>query len=156
MAEQIDPSGHRPHFDGAAWVSQDGRFWWNGTGWQPIVAPKRPLPWALIGVVVVILVVLAFVVHAYNRPIIDTTQYGASNTTIDGPTQIEFDYIAQDDCRNLTFVYTFYDAQGVKVAEFSDSSSRQVSARQSYHFVVATPQPLDPSATRFNATPNCG
>ena len=152
--ELIDPSGRRPRFDGAAWVSQDGKFWWNGTAWQPIARPRR-VPWGVIGFVAAILVVAAVIVHQFPRQIIDTTQYGATNYTIDSTTQIEFDYRAQDSCNNLTFIYTFYDAQGIKVGEFKDSQSHQVNAGQSYHMVIDTTDPIDPSATRFTATPVC-
>lgn len=154
LSELIDPSGRRPRFDGAAWVSVDGRFWWNGTAWQPIARQRRP-PWGVIGFVLVIIAIGAVVVHEFPRPIIDTTQYGATNARIDGPTLIEFDYRAQDSCNNLTFVYTFYDQQGIKVGEVKDSQSRQVTAGQSYHFAVGTSDPIDPSATRFTATPIC-
>ncbi len=154
MSELIDPSGRRPRFDGAAWVSQDGAFWWNGTAWQPIVRRKR-LPWGVIGFVVVILAIGAFVVHQFPRQIIDTTQYGATNARIDSPYLVEFDFRAQDSCSNLAFVYTFYDVQGIKVGEVKDSQSRQVIAGQSYHLTIATSQPIDASATRFTATPIC-
>jgi hypothetical protein len=154
LSEQVDPSGRRPTWDGAAWVSQDGRFWWNGTTWQPIVR-RRQVPWGVVGFAIVILAIIAFVIHAFPRQIIDTNHYGATNATIDSSTQIEFDYLAQDSCNNLTFVYTFYDAQGIKVGEFQDSQSRQVAAGQSYHMVIDTSQPIDPSATRFTATPVC-
>jgi hypothetical protein len=154
LSEQVDPSGRRPTFDGAAWVSQDGMFWWNGTAWQPIVR-RRQRPWGVIGFVVAIVIVAAVVIHAFPRQIIDTTRYGATNTVIDSSTQIEFDYRAQDSCNNLTFVYTVFDQQGIKVSEFQDSFSRQVTAGQTYHLVFDTGQPIDPSATRFTATPNC-
>jgi len=154
LSELIDPSGHRPSFDGAAWVSQDGKFWWNGSAWQPIVQPRR-MPWGPIGFVAAILAVAALVVHFYPRQIIDTTQYGATNMRIDGPTLIEFDYRAQGSCNNLTFIYTFYDAQGIKVGEVVDSLSRQVNDGQSYHFTIGLSDPIESSATRFTATPNC-
>lgn len=135
-------------------MSQDGKFWWNGTAWQPIVRPKRT-PWGLIGFVIVVLAIVALVIHAFPRQIIDTNHYGATNATIDGPTQIDFDYLAQDSCNSLTFIYTFYDAQGIKVSEFKDSLPRQVSAGQSYHFTIALSDTIDPSATRFTVTPTC-
>jgi hypothetical protein len=155
LSEIFDPSGQRARFDGAAWVSQDGRFWWNGTAWQPIVRAQRR-PWGVIAIAVVIVAIVAFVIHAMPRPIIDTSQYGATNMTIDGPTQIEFDYRSQDSCGNLTFIYDFYNAQGFKVGEFQDSFARQVTAGQIYHFTIATSGTIDPTATRFTATPNCG
>ena len=154
MSEQVDPSGQRPRWDGAAYVSQDGRFWWNGTTWQPIVRPRQT-PWGIIGFVVAVLAIVAIVIVVFPRKIIDTNHYGASNATIDGPNQVEFDYVSQDNCNNLTFIYTFYNPQGIKVSEFKDSLSRQVNAGQSYHFVIALNDAIDPSATRFTATPNC-
>lgn len=154
LSELIDPSGRRPRFDGAAWVSQDGRFWWNGAAWQPIIRPRQ-VPWGVIGFVVVILVVAAFIIHAFPRQIIDTNHYGATNATIDSTTQIEFDYLSQNSCGNLTFIYTFYNAQGIKVGEFQDSQPHSVTAGQKYHFTIDTSDPIDPSATRFTATPSC-
>ncbi|HET9410256.1 MAG TPA: hypothetical protein VFO75_00095 [Candidatus Dormibacteraeota bacterium] len=156
MSEMIGPDGQPPTFTGAAWVSKDGRYWWNGIAWQPIVAKRGP-NWAMIGIAVAIVAVIAYVVIAYPRPIVDTTAYGASNATIDSSTQIEFDYRAQDSCNNLTFVYTFYNAQGIKVGEFQDEQPSHVTAGHSYHFTItaAGGDQIDPSATRFTATPTC-
>lgn len=156
MSELIGPDGLPPAFDGAAWISRDGRHWWNGVAWQPIVVQRRP-NYALIGMVIGIIALIAFVVIAYPRPIIDTTTYGATNATIDSPTQIEFDYRSQDSCNNLTFIYTFYDAQGIKVGEFQDEQPRQVAAGHTYHFTTSTNngQVIDSTATRFTATPTC-
>ena len=154
LSEQVDPSGRRPSWDGAAWVSQDRNFWWNGTAWQPIVK-RRQVPWGIIGFVVAILMVGALVVHYFPRQIIDTTQYGATGMRIDGPTLIEFDYRAQGSCSSLIFIYTFYNAQGFKVGEVVDSQSRQVNDGQSYHMTIGLSGPIDPSATRFTVTPNC-
>jgi hypothetical protein len=152
----VDPAGQLPRWDGAAWISQDGRFWWNGTAWQPIVR-RRQTPWGLIALAIAIIAVIAIVVHSVPRQIIDTTQYGVTNAQIDSPTLIEFDYRAKDSCNNLTFVYTFYDAQGIKVGEFQDEHGNQVTGGKSYHFTISTTngQSIDPSATRFTATPNC-
>lgn len=156
LSELIGPDGRPPTFDGAAWISRDGRYWWNGTAWQPIVARRRP-NFALIGMVIGIIALIGFVIYAYPRPIIDTRTYGATNATIDSATRIEFDYRAQDSCNNLTFIYTFYNAQGIKVGEFQDEHPSHVSAGQSYHFTIDFNAGLtiDPSATRFTATPNC-
>jgi hypothetical protein len=83
--------------------------------------------------------------------------YGATNAQIDSPTLIEFDYRAHDSCNTLTFIYTFYDAQGIKVGEFADQESRQVTAGAGYHFTVSTPggEQIEGSANRFTATPAC-
>jgi len=156
LSELIGPDGLPPSFDGAAWVSRDGKYWWNGISWQPIVLKRGP-NYALIGMVIGIIALIAFVVIAYPRSIIDTTTYGVTNATIDSPTQIEFDYRAQDSCNNLTFVYTFYNAQGIKVGEFQDETPSQVTAGKSAHFTISTNsgEQIDPSATRFTATPTC-
>jgi hypothetical protein len=154
LSEMVDPSGQLPVFDGAAWISRDGRYWWNGTAWQPVVTKRRP-NFVLIGVAIAIIALIAFVIYAYPRPIVDTTQYGVTNARIDSSTQIEFDYRAQDTCNTLTFVYTFYDAQGIKVDEFQDEQQSQVAAGKSYHFTITAGQPIDASATRFTASPTC-
>jgi len=155
LSEMIGPDGQPPVFDGAAWMSQDGRYWWNGTAWQPLVTKRRP-NFALIGIAIAIVAVIAFVIYAYPRPIVDTTQYGVTNARIDSSTQIEFDYRAATSCNTLTFDYTFYDAQGIKVDELQDEQQSQVTAGKRYHFTItASGQPIDASATRFTATPTC-
>jgi len=152
----IDPSGRPPHFDGAAWVSQDGNYWWNGTAWQPILRRRR-VPWGVVGGVLAVIAASAFVIHSFPRQIIDTSTYGATNAQIDSSGLIEFDYRAHDTCNNLTFIYTFYNPQGIKVSEFPDQQSKQVTAGQTYHFTIAigNGQQIDSSATRFTATPTC-
>ncbi len=157
MSDQlIDPSGHQPHFDGAAWVSQDGNYWWNGTAWQPIVR-RRKVPWGVVGGVLGVIVVAAFVIHSFPRQLIDTSTYGATNARIDSSNLIEFDYRAHDNCNNLTFIYTFYNQPGIKVSEFPDQQPKQVTAGQTYHFSIAigNGQQIDSSATRFTVTPTC-
>lgn len=156
MSDQlIDPSGHPPHFDGAAWVSLDGNYWWNGTAWQPIVRRRRT-PWGVVVGVIVIIAAAVLVAHFFPHPIIDTSTYGATNARIDSPGLIEFDYRASDSCNNLTFIYTFYDQQGIKVSEFQDQQPRQVTAGQTQHFTIAIDNgQIDSSATRFTVTPTC-
>lgn len=137
-------------------MSQDGNYWWNGTAWQPIVRRRR-VPWGVVGGVLAIIAASAFVIHSFPRQIIDTSTYGATHAQIDSPGLIEFDYRAHDTCNNLTFIYTFYDQPGIKVSEFQDQQSKQVTAGQSYHFTFAigNGQQIDPSATRFTVTPTC-
>lgn len=158
MSDQlVDPNGRPPHFDGAAWVSEDGGYWWNGTAWQAIVR-QRQVPWGVVGGVVAIIVVAVLVVYSFRSHLaIDTSAYGATNAQIDSSALIEFDYRSADACNNLTFTYTFYNQEGIKVSEFQDQLSRSVTAGQSYHFTVAigNGQQFDPSATRFTVTPTC-
>ena len=157
MSDQlIDPSGRPPHFDGAAWVSQDGNYWWNGTAWQPILR-RRQVPWGVVVGVLAIIAASAFVIHSFPRQLIDTSTYGATHAQIVSSAFIEFDYRAHDTCDNLTFIYTFYNQQGIKVSEFQDQLSKQVTASQTYHFsfAIGNGQQIDPSATRFTVTPTC-
>jgi hypothetical protein len=151
----VDPNGQSPVFNGATWMSQDGRHFWNGVAWQP-VKMKRPLPnFVLIGIAIVFIAGIAWVVHAIPRSV-DTTPYGVTNAKIDSSTQIEFDYRAQDSCNNLTFVYTFYNSSGIKVDAFQDEQPSQVTSGKTYHFTIsASGQPIDATATRFTATPTC-
>jgi hypothetical protein len=151
----IGPDGQPPTFTGAAWVSRDGRYWWNGTAWQEIVKPKRKPNLVLIGIAIIIVAGVALAIVKFPRPI-DTTPYGVTNAKIDSTTQIEFDYRAQDKCNTLTFVYTFFNTQGIKVGEFQDEQPSQVTAGRSYHFTIsASGQSIDATATRFTATPTC-
>jgi hypothetical protein len=57
----IGPDGYPAEFRGSAWVSRDGRYFWNGSAWQPVPqqrhfnSPKLIafLGFALIGVALV-------------------------------------------------------------------------------------------------------
>ena len=108
--------------------------------------------------IVAIIVATAFVVHSFPRQLFDTSTYGATNAQIDSFGLIEFDYRAHDNCNNLTFIYTFYNPQGIKVSEFQDQQSKQVTAGQTQHFAIAIGnggQQIDSSAARFTVTPTC-
>jgi hypothetical protein len=150
----VDPNGQPPVFNGQSWVSQDGRYVWNGTAWQPIVR-RRQAPWIIIGLAIVIIAGVAFVIRAIPGPT-DTTPYGVTNAKIDSPTQIEFDYRAKDTCNSLVFDYKFFDSSGSQVDEFQDEQQSQVTAGKSYHFTItASGQTINSDAKTFTATPTC-
>ncbi len=151
----IGPDGQPPTFNGAAWVSRDGRYFWNGTAWQAAAKPRRGPNLILIGIAIVFIAGIAWVIHVIPGPT-DSTPYGVTNVKIDSPTQIEFDYRASKTCNTLTFDYKFFDANGSQVDEFQDEQQSQVTSGKTYHFTItASGQTIDPKAVRFNANPTC-
>ncbi len=154
VSEMIGPDGQPPTFTGAAWVSRDGRYFWNGTAWQLAVRRRRP-NFVVIGLAIVILAGIALAIRAIPGPT-DSTPYGVTNAKIDSVTQIEFDYRAAKSCNTLTFDYKFYDTGGAQVDEFQDEQQSQVSAGRTYHFTItANGQSIDAKAVRFTADPTC-
>lgn len=151
----VDPNGQAPVFNGTSWMSQDGRYWWNGTAWQPVVKRRGSPNFILIGLAIVFIAGIAWVVHAIPGPS-DSTPYGVTNAKIDSSSQIEFDYRARAGCKTLTFDYKFYDSSGSQVDEFQDEQQSQVTAGKSYHFTItASGQTIDSRASRFTADPTC-
>ena len=155
MSATIGPDGKPPKFDGAAWISEDGRYWWNGTAWMPIKKPRGRAPIALIVIGLVIVVGIGWVIHQATQP--KNITYGVTNAKIDSTTQIEFDYTANADCSNLFFDYKFFDSGGKQVDEFKDNSGSKVTKDQIYHFTISANagQVIDPSAKTFTADPTC-
>ena len=155
MSQMVDPNGQAPVFNGTSWMSADGRYWWNGTAWQPVVKRRGSPNLILIGLAIVFIAGVAWVIHAIPGPT-DKTPYGVTNTKIDSSTQIEFDYRAKDSCKTLTFDYKFYDSSGSQVDEFEDEQQSDVSAGKSYHFTItASGQTIDSRASRFTAEGAC-
>jgi hypothetical protein len=151
----IGPDGQPPTFNGAAWVSQDGRYWWNGTAWQAATKPRRRPNLVLIGIGIVIVAGVLLAIRTIPGPK-DNTPYGVTNAKIDSPTQIEFDYRSQTACNTLTFHYTFYGSAGATVDDRDDQMQSQVSAGKTYHFTItASDKAIDSRATRFTASPTC-
>jgi len=153
MAEMIGPDGRQPVFDGAAWVSQDGRYWWNGAGWQLNQKRRFRPPIAVTLIVVAFLALAGFVISKIPQPPPDP--YGVSNAKIDSSTQFEFDYRRPTACKDLTFDYLFYDAGSHQVDEFADEKHSQVSADRTVHFTIYTFTGIASNAVRFVATPTC-
>src|SRR5579859_1313761 len=100
----IGPDGQPPTFNGTSWLSRDGRYFWNGTAWQPIVRRRGRPNLVLIGIAIVIIAGVALAIKTIPGPK-DTTPYGVTNAKIDSPTQVEFDYRSQTACNTLTFHY---------------------------------------------------
>jgi hypothetical protein len=159
-SQVVGPDGQPAVFDGAAWVSQDRRYWWNGANWQPIKKPGfRPSGLVIIlGLFVVGAV--AFIVYGnLTRPF---EGEGVTNAKIDSTTQIEFDYHASRSCNNLTFDYKFFDSGGHQVDSLSDANPHAVSGGSDYHFtisggsgVVGGSVAIDSRAARFEADAIC-
>ncbi len=155
LSEMIGPDGQPPTFNGAAWVSKDGRYFWNGTAWQAAVKRRGRPNFILIGIAIVFIAGIAWAVHSIPGPT-DSTPYGVTNAKIDSSTQVEFDYRSKTTCNTLTFDYTFFDAGGTKVDEFLDEQQSQITAGKTYHFTItATGTSINAKATRFTAAPTC-
>jgi hypothetical protein len=154
MSEMVGPDGNAPSFDGAAWISQDGRYWWNGAAWQPIKRRGFRPPIAVAGIVLVIVAGAWFVLKSLPQP--PPPQNGVSNTKIDSPTQFEFDYRRATTCNDITFLYTFFDSGGHAVGTYPDQQHNKMIGGRSYHVTVnAFGVSIDPHAVRFDAAPTC-
>lgn len=153
MSEMIGPDGRPPVFDGAAWISEDGRYWWNGFNWQLIQKRRFRPPIAVTLIVVAVLVIAGFVISKIPQP--PPPPYGVTDAKIDSSTQFEFDYRRSSTCRNLTFDYRFYDAGSREVDEFADEKQSNVQGDRTLHFTIYTFSPIAANAVRFDAAPTC-
>src|SRR5450759_263801 len=97
MDFQVGPDGQPPRFDGAAWVSQDGRHFWNGGAWQPMKKPRTRISGLVIALGVLIVAGVAYILFAELSPK-PFEGDGVSNARIDSSTEIEFDYIRSTTC----------------------------------------------------------
>src|SRR5258708_6500357 len=113
MDAMLGPDGRPSRLDGAAWISADGRFWWNGAAWQPIKRPGLRLPIAIPAIILVVAFAAWFVVtKVLAPPGSSVVVMGVSNAKIDGSSRIELDYARADTCPDLTFEIVFYDQAG--------------------------------------------
>jgi hypothetical protein len=156
MDFQVGPDGQPPRFDGAAWVSQDGKYFWNGGGWQPIKKPRTRISGLVIALGVLIVAGGAFIVYAVLSPKPFEGE-GVSNARIDSTTEIEFDYRRSTTCSNLQFEYRFFDDGSNEVDTFHDITGGVVSGGVTHHFDIRTDpsQPIDSRATRLVADATC-
>ena len=156
MSVMVGPDGQPSMFDGAAWVSRDGRFWWNGAAWQPIKKPGFQPPIALAGIILAIAgawFVFAKVLPSTPAPAV---VLGVSHSRIDSSSQIELDYARSTDCADLTFEFVFYDAKGKQVGgRYISDPRHNVTAGQSHHYVFYTYDSIPAAAVRFDAIPTC-
>jgi hypothetical protein len=156
MDFQVGPDGQPPRFDGAAWVSQDGRHFWNGGAWQPMKKPRTRISGLVIALGVLIVAGVAYIVFAELSPK-PFEGDGVSNARIDSSTEIEFDYLRSTTCSNLSFEYRFYDRGGSQVDTFHDVKGDVVTAGVIHHFDSHTDplQPIDSRAYSFVADATC-
>ncbi len=157
MSAEIGPDGQPPRFDGAAWVSQDGRYFWNGVAWQPIARPGFRPSGLVIGLAIVVVAIGAVGIYVALKPHPFEGE-GVSNAKIDSPTEIEFDYRRGSSCANLTFEYKFFDSSGKQVDDLADTKGDAVDGGRDYHFdIKASPgEPaIDSRAVRFEADATC-
>jgi hypothetical protein len=158
MGFMIGPDGRPASFDGRAYVSSDGKYWWNGVAWMPLQGRGFGFRPTMGQVVMVVAVLLgAFVVWNFVVPNVfpPNVQYGVTNTKIDSPTQVEFDYIRDSPCGELTFRAVFYDANDNQVRVFDDSTINSVMSNRQVHFTLKISPPLPAGAVRFDALPAC-
>lgn len=156
MDAMLGPDGRPPRFDGAAWVSADGRYWWNGAAWQPIKKPGLGIPIALPAIILILVVAAWFVVTKVLPPPGSTAvQLGVTNARIVNSGQIELDYARKDTCADLTFEFVFYDKSGQTVGDYVSDAHHFVTGGSEHHYVLYTYQPIPASAIRFDATATC-
>ena len=92
MDAMVGPDGRPPQFNGATWVSADGKHWWNGGAWQPIKRPGLEIPIALPAIILLIVVGTWFVVtRVLPPPGSSLVVMGVSNARIDSSSEIELD-----------------------------------------------------------------
>src|SRR5882672_10411600 len=157
MDALLGPDGQPARFDGAAWVTSDGRYWWNGTAWLPVVRRRSFRPnWFVIGMAVLCVGAVIYIVRGFGEEVARRSAViGVTNTRIDSPTQVEFDYQRANSCQNLTFEYWFYDQGGSKIQVLRDLTSTSVIGHRVYHITVTMNTPINSSAARFLAVDTC-
>lgn len=165
MNAMFGPDGHPATFNGEAWVSSDGKYWWNGAAWQPLGRRRGPnlfvVGMALLIAAAVGLVVTGVIRPGAGAPSPTPVVMGVTNPKIDSSTQIEFDYARTNNCTELDFQIVFYDRAGRSVAQVQTSFINDVTGGVTHHYVFKAAQGLPQgtipsSAVRFVATPSCG
>ena len=157
MNAMVAPDGKPAQFNGQTWVSEDGKFWWNGAAWQPVSRKRRPNFFVIgMGAVILIAVGLALtgVIKPGQPPQAPKVVLGVSNMKIDSPTQIEFDYARSTRCDQVTFNISFYDKAG-RVLDKYIGAANFVSAGVMRHYVFTTDHAIPASAVRFTVNATC-
>ncbi len=155
MDAMIGPDGKPPVFNGAAWVSQDGRYWWNGGAWQPVKIRRFRPPIALAGIILLVLAGAWFVFAKVIPPASNTVVLGVTHAKIDSSTQVELDYARAADCKDLTFQLVFYDKANNDVGEYMSEEHHYVTAGYTHHYTFYTVEAISSSAIRFDAIAVC-
>ena len=152
----VGPDGKPSVFDGAAWVSSDRKYWWNGAAWQPFKRQGFRPPIAL---AVTILLVLAEAWYFFERIVpnapAQAVVLGVTHAKIDSSSKIELDYARSTTCNELTFEFIFYDATGHKVGTYISEAHNNVSPNVTHHWVFYANDPISSKAVRFDAIPTC-
>jgi hypothetical protein len=152
----IGPDGQPSRFDGAAWVSQDGRHFWNGAAWQPFARPSRRPSGLVIVLGIVVVAIVGYIAYSALSPK-PFQGDGVSSAKIDSRTEIEFDYYRGSTCSHLTFEYKFFDSSGQEVDVFHDLTGGRVEGGVTHHYDITgdASQPIASSAVRFEADATC-
>jgi hypothetical protein len=153
MSSLVGPDGRPPRLEGSTWMSENGRYRWNGTDWLPVRRRMElPYGWIMGGL---LLVVAAFLVWNFVIPMLYPPPMGVTDPKIDSRTQVEFDYARDTPCNELTFRLVFYDSAGNQVQDFDDSTINSVPSDKTVHFTLMISPPLPSAAVRFDADPAC-
>jgi len=160
VSASIGPDGQPSVFNGAAWVSADGRYFWNGAAWQPTSRRRafRPNFFVLgMGVVIAAIVVFGIQRVQFNSSHPDMVPLGITNAKIDSPTQIEFDYARGTACASVSFTFQFFDKAGTKVGDdLVSEDGADVPANKTIHFTESIRTGSIPStAVRFTGLDVC-
>ncbi len=153
----VAPDGKPAQFNGQAWISQDGKYWWNGAAWQRIGKRRGPNLF-VIGMGVLIAGVVGLVVTGVIRPASPPPPpkvvMGVTNPKIDSPTQIEFDYARPSNCNQVGFDITFYDKAGRALDRYV-GGTQFLSAGKTHHYVFHTDHAIPAGSVRFTVNPTC-
>lgn len=153
----VAPDGSPASFNGTAWVSQDGKYWWNGAAWQPMHRRRGPNLFVVgVGVLIAVaaLLVITGVIRPAPSPPSPPVVMGVTHEKIDSASRIEFDYARSTPCNYMTLQVAFYDKSGLLVDNYVGSVG-SVSGGAIHHYVFDTKQPIPQTAVRFVASPTC-
>ena len=157
MNVMVAPDGKPAQFNGQAWISQDGKYSWNGAAWQRIGKRRGPNLF-VIGMGVLIVGAVGLVVTGVIRPAppppTPKVVMGVTNAKIDSSTRIEFDYARSSNCVQLRFEITFYDKAG-HAQDLYIGDAQFVSPGVTHHYVFHTDHAIPPTSVRFAVTPTC-
>ena len=154
----ITPDGKPATFNGQAWVSEDGRYRWNGAAWQPVARRRGPNLFvagtaALIGLAVVLVVTGVIRPTPSAKTTSLQVTIGVTNAKIDSRSRVEFDYASKTHCTQVVFQIVFYDAAGHDVGEYIGSEG-ELRPGVEHHFVFDTNTPIPATATHFSVAPD--
>ena len=155
MNAMIAPDGKPATFNGQAWISQDGKYWWNGAAWQRIGGRRGP-NFFVIGMGLVIVAAVSLVITGVIRPAPPPpVVMGVTNPKIDSSSQIELDYATPTTCKQLTFEIVFYDKTGRSLDTYVSDAKFNVTPNVTHHYIFTTFDTILAAAVKLVATPTC-